>query len=416
MPDTSIQTTAAVRRLNRKNVLTEIYHQALVSRTSLAASTGLTGTGISRITRELIEAGLVEEGSRLPRRGLPGRRKTELSISGVVAHVVGISLHVDSRSIVLADVLGVVKNRVNLDIAFSEPPDRVINRIGDLVLDLIERNNLQKEQVIGIALALAGKIEPQKGILVESRIYQWNDLPVRDLLYARVGIPVAIENLNNVINLAESHFGQSQGYDNVLTMRVGTGYVGASLMLDGRLVRGRQSAAGLVHHVPVNANDILCECGRRGCLNAVSSGFGILARMRNWKQVSFTPGDPPDSNEQIVAILESAENGDPRSRMLLREGGEALGLYAAQLAEAIGPEAVVIAGKVGRSPHYLEGFTEAWNQFTSRENRSTVKVIRSFKSVIEATVEFAIDRFLLSMEIDLEPLKQIFSSANECAG
>ena len=415
MVDTSIQTSAAVRRLNRKNVLTEIYHQALVSRTGLVASTGLTGTGISRIIRELIEAGLVEEGSRLPRHGLPGRRETELSVSGAVAHVVGISLHVDSRSIVLADVLGVVKDRVNLDIAFSEPQNRIINRIGDLVLELIERNNLQKEQVIGIALALAGKIEPLKGVLVESRIYRWKNLSVRDLLQARVGIPVAIENLNNVINLAESHFGQSQGHENVLTVRVGTGYVGASLMLDGRLVRGRRSAAGLIHHVPVNANDILCECGRHGCMNTVSSGFGILARMQDRGQVAFNHGDPPHSNEQVIAILESAEKGDPRSRRLLREGGWALGLYVAQLAETISPEAVVVAGKVGRSPCYMEGFAEAWNRNASQENQSSVRLIRSFKSVIEATVEFAIDRFLLSMEIDLEPLKRIFSSAGERA-
>lgn len=415
LPDTSIQTAAAVRRFNRKNVLTEIYHRTLVSRTGLVASTGLTGTGISRITRELIEAGLVEEGSRLPRRGLPGRRETELSISGDVAHVVAVSLHVDSRSIVLADVLGVVKDRVNLDIPFTEAQDRIIGRIGDLVLELIERNNLKKAQVIGIALSLAGRIKPLEGILVESRIYQWKDLPVVELLQSRVGIPVAIENLNNVINLAEAHFGQSQGYDNVLAVRVGTGYVGASLMLDGRLVRGRWSAAGLIHHVPVNANQILCECGLRGCMNTVSSGFGILVRMKNRKRVRFTPGDPPDSNEQVVAILESAEQGDPRPRRLLREGGEVLGLYIAQLAEAVSPEAVVIAGKVGRSPCYMEGFNGAWNRFASQENRSSVRIVRSFKTVAEATVDFAIDRFLLSMEIDLEPLKRIHSSAKEHA-
>ena len=413
MPDDSIQTTAAVRRLNRKHVLSEIYRQGPVSRTGLVASTGLTGTGISRITRELVEAGLVEEGSQLPRHGLPGRRETELVISGAVAHVVGISLHVDSRSIVLADVLGVVKDRANLDIELSEPPERVIDRIGDLVLELIERNNLPEQSIIGIALALAGKIQPLMGMLVESRVYQWKNLPVRDLLHARTGLPVAIENLNNVINLAESQFGQSQGHENVLTIRVGTGYVGASLMLDGRLVRGRRSAAGLIHHAPVNANDILCECGRRGCLNAVSSGFGILARRADHKRVSFMPGDPPDGNEQIAAILEDAENGDSLSSELLRDGGWALGLYVAQLAEAISPDAIVLAGKVGRSRHYMDGFLKAWNRYASSENKACVEIIRSFKSVIEATVDFAIDRFLLSTDLEVEPLKKIANSAGD---
>lgn len=415
MTYTLIQTAAAVRRFNRKFILSEIYRKTTVSRTGLVASTGLTGTGISRITRELIAAGLVVEGSQLPRNGLPGRKETELSISDAVAHVVGISLHVDSRSIVLADVRGVIKDSVSLDIPFSEPPERVIHRIGDLVLELIERNNLQIDQVIGIALALAGKIDPLNGILMESRIYQWKNLPIRNLLSASVGIAVAIENLNNVINLAESYVGQSQGYDNILTLRVGTGYVAASLMLDGRLVRGRNSAAGLIHHVPMNANDIECECGRLGCINTVSSGFGILARMTNKSSVSFTPGQMPDSNEQIADIINSAAQGETRAKRILCEGGQALGMYVAQLAEAICPEVIVIAGKVGRCPDYMDGFTEAWGQFSSPENHSCVRIIRSNKSVIEGTVEFAIDRFLLSMDLDLEPLKRTFHSMEEAA-
>lgn len=412
MRGTSIQTTAALRRFNRKAILSEIFYQGTVSRTGLVASSGLTGTAITRITRELIDAGLVEEGSQLPRLGVPGRKETELSISGAVAHVIGISLHVDSRSIVLADVLGNFKDQVNLDIPLSESPELVIDRIGDLILELIARNNLHKQQIIGLTIALAGKIDPRKGILLESRIYRWKNLPIRDLLYEKVGIPIAIENLNNVINLAESYFGVSQGYSNILTVRVGTGYVGASLMIDGRLVRGRNSAAGLIHHVPLNANDISCECGLRGCLNTVSSGFGILARAKRARHVSFDSCSFPDSNEQIAAILQSALDGNQAAKKVLKQGGQALGTYIAQLTETICPQAIVIAGKVGRSPDYIDGFTETWEKSVSRDNYANVHVFRSFKSVIEGTVEFAIDQFLLSMDLNLEPLAQTFTSMN----
>ncbi len=415
MSDTSIQSAAAVRRFNRKAVLSEICHHSAVSRTGLAASTGLTGTAISRITRELICAGLVEEGSQLPRSGLPGRKETELSINGTVAHVIGISLYIDGRSIVLADVLGKIKDKVILDIPLSESPELVIDRIGDLILELIKRNNLVRQQIIGLAIALAGKIDPLRGILVESRFYRWKNLPIRDLLYEKVGIPVAIENLNNVINLAESCFGLSRGYDNILTIRVGTGYVGASLMIDGRLVRGRNSAAGLIHHIPLNANDISCECGLSGCINTVSSGFGILARVNNSQHVSFDSGRSPDSREQIARILSSAVNGDIHLKRILKEGGEALGSYVAQLAEAICPQVIVLAGKIGRSPDFMEGFIQAWKASAGKENVSNVKVFRSFKSVIESTVEIAIDRHLLSMDLDLEPLTEIFDSLNKKA-
>ena len=125
------------------------------------------------------------------------------------------------------------------------------------------------------------------------------------------------------------------------------------------------------------------------------------------------PGDPPDGNEQIAAILEDAENGDSLSSELLRDGGWALGLYVAQLAEAISPDAIVLAGKVGRSRHYMDGFSKAWNRYASSENKACVEIIRSFKSVIEATVDFAIDRFLLSTDLEVGPLKKIANSAGD---
>lgn len=407
---TAIQTTAAIRRSNRRKILTELFREKVVSRAGLVASIGITGTGISRIIRELIEAGLVEEGSQRPRCGLPGRREIELAISGAVAHVIGISLHVNSRSIVLADVLGKVKDRVDLDISFTEDPNQAIDRIGRLVLELIDRNQLQREHVLGIALALAGRVDPGNGMLIESRIYDWRELPIRDLLQARTGIPVAIENLNNAINIAESKFGQSREFQNVLLVRVGTGYVGASLMLDGRLIRGRHSAAGLINHVPLNANRILCECGRRGCINTVASGFGILARSENSSHVAFSPKDFSAGNDRILAIVQSAEQGDPEARRLLSEGGAALGLYLAQLAEAVCPEAIVIAGRVARSEPYTEGLLNAWGEYASSEHKECTRILRTFKSVVEASTELAIEQFLLSEALDIEPLKRIFDS------
>ncbi len=410
MTDMSIQSTAGMRRYNRKLVLSEIYRRATVSRTKLAASTSLTATAITRITRELIAAGLVVEGAQLPRNGVPGRKETQLSISGAIAHVIGISLHADNRSIALADVQGAIKDFASLDIPYLASPDRAIRRIADLTRELIGRNHLHCNQVIGIALALAGKIDPLNGLVVDSRIYQWENVPIRDLLSSQTGLAVSIENLNNVVNLSESLFGHSRGCDNVLILRIGTGYVGASLMLDGRLVRSRNSAAGLINHVPLNINDIECECGHLGCINTVSSGFGILARMDDESQVLFKPKNLSSHNRRLGQIIDSASRGDARPQRILREGGFALGMYTAQLCEAIYPEVVIVAGRVGRCRHYMEGFVEAWNEFASSENRSAVRIIQSNKSVTEQTIDFAIERFLLSMDLDLEPLMHIFNS------
>ena len=405
-----MQTTAAVRRLNRKKVLTEIYREGLISRTGLISSVGLTGTGISRIIRELIDSGLIKEGSEVQRSGGPGRRETELMIRDAGAYVIGVSLHVDSPSIVLADILGVVKDSENIEISMNQDSDIFIEYIGDLVLKLIKRNDLRTFQVLGIAVAVAGNVDHRNGILVESKLYGWTSVNLKEKLENLTNVPVVIENLNNTINLAETRFGQPQGDNNVLLVRVGTGYVGASLIVDGRILRGAKSGAGLIAHIPINANQMQCECGRKGCLNTISSGFGILARSQKKSHVFFEPKDVLGSNAQILSILSDADNDDREAQNLLKEAGQALAIYLTQLAETVCPNTIIVAGKVGLSPYYFDSFCDAWNDLSLEKTRDTVEIIKSQKTVLKASVDLAINQFLLSTDLPMEPLTKLFQS------
>ncbi len=405
-----MQTTAAVRQQNRKRVLHEIFREGSISRVGLVNATGLTGTAITRITRELIDVGLVEESDRQTRKDVPGRRETGLFISERVAHVIAVSLHIDDRSIVLADIRGNIKDRVDLDISFSANQSNVIDQVGTLALKLVERNHLSLDQVLGLAISVAGKIDPLEGVLVESRVYGWKNVPIRQILQQRTGLPIVIENLNNSINLSETRFGIARGRRNVLLVRVGTGLLGASLIIDGHLLRGYKSGAGLIHHLPIGASNRLCECGRRGCLNTVSSGLGVLACYENTEPVVLESGDSPGSNARIVDLIQAAEDGDAAASTILMEGGEKLCGALMLIAETLCPEVILVAGKVGRSRHYFGGLRNRWEQQSNRDQRANVELLLTQKSVLEATIDLSIDSFLLSADLDLEQLKRLHDS------
>jgi predicted NBD/HSP70 family sugar kinase len=405
-----VQTTAAVRQQNRKRILREIFREGSISRVGLVSATGLTGTAITRITRELIDVGLVEESDQQTRKEAPGRRETGLFISNRVAHVIAVSLHIDDRSIVLADIRGNIKDCVDLDIPFSENQSNVIEQVAALALKLVERNKLSLNQILGLAISVAGKIDPLKGVLVESRVYGWKDVPIREILQQRTGLPIAIENLNNSINLSETRFGIARGLRNVLLVRVGTGLLGASMIIDGHLLRGHQSGAGLIHHLPLNASKRLCECGRRGCLNTIASGLGVLACYEQTEPVTLESGDSPASNARIIDLLQIAEEGDMVARAILREGGESLCDALLPIVETLCPEVILVAGKVGRSTHYFGGLLERWGQKSNLDQRSSVKLLPTQKSVLEATIDLCIDSFLLSADLDLEQLRLLHDS------
>ena len=104
----------------------------------------------------------------------------------------------------------------------------------------------------------------------------WREFNLLDALRERTGLPVFIDNDAKALALAEGRFGGAVGMANYLSMVVSTG-VGGGLVIDGRLVDGRDGNAGHIGHVHVEPRGRLCACGARGCLEAEVSGAAIAA-------------------------------------------------------------------------------------------------------------------------------------------
>ena len=157
-------------------------------------------------------------------------------------------------------------------------------------------------------------------------------LPLRELLAARLGVPVVLENDVNAATLGAAAL---SGADDLVYLSIGTG-LAAGLVLDGRLRRGEHGAAGEIGHVPVDPQGTVCQCGQRGCLETIASGSALAA--------AWPSGDVPPAQ----ALFDAAGSGDP-SAILVRDRFSA-GVASAirVLSLAVDPASIVLGGGVAQ--------------------------------------------------------------------
>jgi glucokinase len=206
-------------------------------------------------------------------------------------------------------------------------PTHVVRQIGDVTLELAQPGT------VAVGLSVPGIVDGSTGLARVAANLGSRDLPLGDLLGARLGLPVVVEQDARAATLAECELGHGREVPDLITVVIGTG-IGAGLVVAGRLVTGASSSAGEFGHLPVHPDGELCPCGQRGCVEAYASAGGIARRYR-------AAGGPPDRTvAQIVAGLDA----DPLARRIWSEAVQALALALASSTLLLDPALIVLAG------------------------------------------------------------------------
>lgn len=158
----------------------------------------------------------------------------------------------------------------------SSNREKLAQAIIDGIDKILVTYGIKKRDILGVGLGLPGPIDVRKGIVhFFPNIPGWKDVPFRRILRLRLGLPVFLDNDANLMSLAEYKLGGARGFKNALCITLGTG-VGGGLIIEGKLYRGANFAAGEVGHMPINENGPGCNCGGRGCLEAYIGNNKIL--------------------------------------------------------------------------------------------------------------------------------------------
>ncbi|MGZ5310146.1 MAG: ROK family protein [Solirubrobacterales bacterium] len=207
-----------------------------------------------------------------------------------------------------------------------------------------------RPQVIGAGLGVPCTIDRERGVAINAVNLEITDVPIRDLMRERLGIPVFIDNDANCAALAEHRFGAAKGARNAILLTVGTG-IGGGIIINRELYRGTTGAAAELGHIAVEENGPPCQgtCPNRGCVETLASGTalareGTAAAGRNPGSALFRALQEGGISGRVVT--EAALAGDAVAREVVAEAGRYLGVAVASLVNVFDPDLVVIGGGV----------------------------------------------------------------------
>ncbi len=261
--------------------------------------------------------------------------------------VVGVDLGGTKVLAGLVDEELVVHGRVQRLVAGADQAE-LIERICDAVEEVRRGSELVADAV---GFGIPCLIDQRRGMAVMAVNLPIADLPFRDLMSERLGLPVVVDNDANVAALAEHRYGAARGAAHSLMLTIGTG-IGGGVIVGDELLRGATGAAGELGHMVIDMDGPPCQghCPNHGCLESLASGTA-LARDGHEAAVanpSSALGRALTAGRQISGALvtELAHDGDPLALGVITRIGERLGVGICSLVNIFNPEVVVVGGGV----------------------------------------------------------------------
>ncbi|MGY4771319.1 ROK family transcriptional regulator [Kribbella sp. CWNU-51] len=322
-------------------VLTRILTQGPIPRVEIARRTGLSQAAVTKAVAPLIETGFVTEQGAAPSEvdtqlGI-GRPVSPLTVVPSSVSVIGVKVTPTSLIGVTTDfTAGILSVRhEKLD---DTAPERVIERLAELAKALIgslKSGEALAGPLIGIGVAVSGDVDAQHGVVRDSPLMGWRGVPVAELLAKRIKVPIVVTNDVRALTVAEHWFGVGVNADSFAVVTIGSG-IGCGLYINGEVVSGAYGVSGELGHLPLAPGNLVCTCGRRGCVETVASSDAILARTRE------TTGR---ADLDLAGAIKLAHEGDEHAREAFDRAGDVIGAALAAMVNLVGPELVVIAGE-----------------------------------------------------------------------
>jgi len=219
-----------------------------------------------------------------------------------------------------------------------------------LVREVTEARDARPD-VTAVGLGIPATIDHDEGIAVSAVNLPLADLPIREIVSERVGLPVFVDNDGNVAALAEYLYGAAQGKPHMVMLTVGTG-IGGGLILDGEIYRGSTGAGAELGHVVIQADGPPCQgnCPNHGCVESLASGtaLGREGRAAAESAADSALGKLLAEGQEVdgKAVTEAALAGDEIAVGVFDLIGGRLGVACASLANVFQPNAIVVGGGV----------------------------------------------------------------------
>ncbi len=251
-----------------------------------------------------------------------------------------------------------VTDRAHSPTLAAEGLQPVLSRIFATIDRLLSQGAADPAQLGGIAIAAAGAIDTDKGLITSSpNLPGWLDVPLRDIVRNRYGADTCLLNDANAAALAEHRLGAGRGTTNLIYLTVSTG-IGGGIIINGELYYGTSGCAGELGHMTIDANGPECSCGNRGCLEVLASGKAVAdeakRRIKEGERsllADIVSGELEDITAEKVAI--AAHSSDRLALEVISRAAGYLGMGMVNLVNIFNPEMIIVGGGLSKMGELL---------------------------------------------------------------
>ena len=375
---------ASLREANRARIVNAIKKHGGLSQVELAGITGLSAATVSNIVKELSLSGVLHTTQSIR----SGRRAQHVSLAHALGLVVGVHFSTRHLRVALSDVAHTVVAEHHMPLARDHRADNELDRVARLLVDMLESVDATHSDLLAVGVALHAPLNRLTGMTARAGMMRgWDGVVISTALEKRIKRPVFTDNSANLSALAEARLGAGRGKNISVTLEVGD-RIGAGIVLGGQIFRGAHGVAGELGHTVLLEDGPLCQCGNRGCLEAIAGGRAILEQLKDHS-----------AHRKITDVVMGAMAGDSLCTRVIGDAGRHLGIATANLCNVLDPERIIVNGSLAQAGEILLGpMRHALERSIIIDNSLAPEIVQGQlgeRSAVLGAVEYAIDAVAL---------------------
>ena len=345
-------TGVAYKNINLKKIV--ISHLANIGNATIADLCKELNLSIPKVTtliNDLILDGMVMDNGKIDSIG--GRKPSIYGLLPGSVLFIGVDVKKNHINIGLSDLLkNFIKVSENIPYKLDNNAEALEN-LCNIINKFIDESPVPKEKIMGIGINLTGRINSNSGY---SYSFFYEEEPLSKIIESKVGIRVFLENDSRAMAYGEFSSGIVKDEKDVLFLNLDYG-IGLGILIDGQLYYGKSGYSGEFGHIPLFENEILCNCGKKGCLETEASGWALIRmfkeKLREGSSTSVISEKKTLDDIELKDIIFAANNDDTLAIELIEQIGAKIGRGIALLINIFNPQLVIIGGSLAATGEYL---------------------------------------------------------------
>lgn len=335
----------------KKHIITYLIYNENSTITDLAKDMDLSIPTVTKIIDEMHEQGYIDEYGKLETNG--GRHPILYGLNTDSGYFVGVDVTWNSINIGIINFKGEVL-KLQMGIPFErrdtlECIDELCNHIEHFIAGL----TIDEKKILHINVTLCGRVNPELGY--SHSFFNFGERPLAEILTERLKIETSIDNDSRTMLYGENIKGVVKGAKNVLFINIGWG-LGMGIMIDGKLYKGKSGFSGEIGHTYGYDNQIICHCGKKGCVETGVSCSALYRKFIEHLQAGETSIILSEKDiEEITLddIFSAINREDLLAIELVEQIGQQLGFHIGSLINTFNPDMVIIGGEMSRAGDFL---------------------------------------------------------------